>query len=78
VLWESITTPKDSTGMSLYNLVYGKEAKMSISLDFNALIFVVNIKRYRKQFIHQKENQSVAKIERRTKEIPKSNFSKEA
>jgi hypothetical protein len=33
---------KDSTRMSPYLLVYGKEEKMSISLKVNALIFVVN------------------------------------
>jgi hypothetical protein len=36
-------TPKDSTRMSPYILVYGKEEKMSISLKLNALISVVNI-----------------------------------
>jgi transposase InsO family protein len=41
-LWESRMTPKDTTGMSLYTLVYGKEAKMPISLELNALTFVVN------------------------------------
>jgi hypothetical protein len=41
-LWESITTPKDNIGLSLYRLVYGKETKMPISLDLNALTFVVN------------------------------------
>jgi hypothetical protein len=42
-LWASKETLKDTTGMSPYLLVYGKEAKMSISLELNALIFVVNI-----------------------------------
>jgi hypothetical protein len=41
-LWASKMTPKDKTGMSLYTLVYGKEAKMSISLELNAFTFVVN------------------------------------
>jgi transposase InsO family protein len=41
-LWESRMTPKDSTGMSPYTLVYGKEAKIPISLELNALTFVVN------------------------------------
>jgi hypothetical protein len=41
-LWASRTTPKDSTGMSPYLLVYGKELKMSISLELNELISVVN------------------------------------
>jgi hypothetical protein len=44
VLWERRMTPKDSTGMSLYTLVYGKEAKMTISLELNALTFMVNTK----------------------------------
>jgi len=35
-------TPKHNTGMSLYTLVYGKEAKISISLGLNTLNFVVN------------------------------------
>jgi transposase InsO family protein len=42
VLWESRMTPKDSIRMSPYLLVYGKEEKMSISLELNALISVVN------------------------------------
>jgi hypothetical protein len=41
-LWESRMTPKDSIKMSLYTLVYGKEAKMPVSLELNALSFVVN------------------------------------
>jgi hypothetical protein len=41
-LWASRTTPKDSTGMTLYLLVYGKEEKMPINLELNALIFMVN------------------------------------
>jgi hypothetical protein len=36
------TTLKDSTRMSPYLLVYGKEVKMLISLELNALISVVN------------------------------------
>jgi transposase InsO family protein len=35
-------TPKDRTEMSLYTFFYGKEEKMPISLEFNALTFVVN------------------------------------
>jgi transposase InsO family protein len=41
-LWEIRTTPKDSTGMSLYLLVYEKDEKMPINLELNALISVVN------------------------------------
>jgi hypothetical protein len=41
-LWESRMTPKDNTGMSPYTLVYGKEVKIPISLELNALTFVVN------------------------------------
>jgi hypothetical protein len=41
-LWASKMTLKDSTGMSLYMLVYGKEEKMPISLELNALTCVVN------------------------------------
>jgi hypothetical protein len=42
-LWARRTTSKDSTLMSMYLLVYGKEAKMSINLELNALISMVNI-----------------------------------
>jgi hypothetical protein len=41
-LWASIMTLKDSTGMSLYMLVYGKEEKIPISLELNALTYAVN------------------------------------
>jgi transposase InsO family protein len=41
-LWASRTTLKNSTEMSLYTLVYEKEAKMPISLELNALTFVFN------------------------------------
>ena len=44
VLWESRTTPKENTGISPYTLVYGKEAKIPISLELNALTFVANTK----------------------------------
>jgi 5'-3' exonuclease len=43
-LWASIMTLKDITRMSPYTLVYGKEGKMSISLELNALTFVVDTK----------------------------------
>jgi len=43
-LWERRTTPKDSTDMSPYLLVYGKGVKMSISIELNMFIFVVNTK----------------------------------
>jgi transposase InsO family protein len=42
-LWASITNLKDSTRMYPYILVYGKEAKMSINLELNALIYVFNV-----------------------------------
>jgi hypothetical protein len=35
-------TPKDSTRMSPYILVYGKEEKISIILELNAFISMVN------------------------------------
>jgi hypothetical protein len=41
-LWASRKTPKDSTGMTRYILVYGKEAKIPINLELIALISVVN------------------------------------
>jgi hypothetical protein len=40
-LWERRTTMKDSIGMTLYLLVYGKEAKMPINLELSTLIYVV-------------------------------------
>jgi hypothetical protein len=43
-LWASRMTPKDSTGMSLYMLVYGKEEKIPISLELNSFTCVVNTK----------------------------------
>jgi hypothetical protein len=55
-LWESRTTPKDSTGMSLYLLVYGKEEKMSISLELNALISVVNTEDTKTLHLSRKES----------------------
>jgi len=41
-LWASILTPQDNTRVSPYTLVYGKEEKMSIHLELNALTYVVN------------------------------------
>jgi hypothetical protein len=41
-LWARRMTRKDISGMSPYLLVYGKEEKISISLDINALIYMVN------------------------------------
>jgi hypothetical protein len=42
-LWVSRLTPKGSIGTSPYNLVYGKEARMTINLEINALAYTVNI-----------------------------------
>jgi hypothetical protein len=42
-LWASRLTPKDNTGSSPYTLVYGKEAKIPIHLELNALTYIVNI-----------------------------------
>jgi hypothetical protein len=42
-LWASRLTPKDSIGTSPYNLVYGKEARIPISLEINALAYTINI-----------------------------------
>jgi hypothetical protein len=36
-------TRKDSTRMPHYALVYGKEEKMTLSLELNDLTYVVNI-----------------------------------
>jgi len=41
-LWASRLTPKDSTGNSPYTLVYGKEARLSLHLELNALVLAIN------------------------------------
>jgi len=43
-LWENIMNLKDNIGMSPHILFYGKEVKITISIEFNALISVVNTK----------------------------------
>jgi len=35
--------PKDSIGMSPYMLVYGKEVKIPINLELNALTYAFNL-----------------------------------
>jgi hypothetical protein len=62
-LWESRKTPKDSTGMSLYLSVYGKEAKMLINLELNALISVVNIEDTKDTLSIQKRINQLMKME---------------
>jgi hypothetical protein len=41
-LWVSHLTPKDSTGHSPYTLVYGKEARMLLHMELNALVITTN------------------------------------
>jgi hypothetical protein len=41
-LWEKRMKLKDSIGMSLYVLVYGKEEKFPIILELNALNYAIN------------------------------------
>jgi hypothetical protein len=41
-LWESHLTPKDSTRHSPYTLVYGKEVRLPLHLELNALVLSIN------------------------------------
>jgi hypothetical protein len=41
-LWVRKMTLEDNIGLSPYTMVYGKEEKMSISLELNALNFAIN------------------------------------
>jgi len=69
-LWESRMNPKDSTKMSPYLLVYGKEEKISISLKLNALVYVVNTEdtKYRSS-IQRRINQLLKLEEERRKDL---------
>jgi hypothetical protein len=62
-LWASRTTLKDSTCMSPYLLVYGKEVKIPISLDFNALISMVNIEDTKESSPIQRRINQLLKLE---------------
>ena len=42
-LWERKFTPNDSTEISPYTLVYGKEARIPINIELKSLTYVVNI-----------------------------------
>ena len=66
-------TLKDNTGMSLYTLVYGKEEKMTINLDLNALTFVVNTEDA-EDFSHMQKsiNQLLKLEEERIKDMNKT------
>jgi hypothetical protein len=46
-LWASRLTPKYSTRFSPYTLLYGKEEKMLIHLELNALTYIVNIEYFK-------------------------------
>jgi hypothetical protein len=56
-------TPKESTGMSPYTLVYGKEAKIPISLELNALNFMVNTKGTKDSSLIQRRINQLLKLE---------------
>jgi hypothetical protein len=62
-LWASRKTSKDSIRMTLYLLVYGKEAKMPINLELNALIYVVNIEYTEDTYPTQKMINQLLKLE---------------
>jgi hypothetical protein len=54
---------KDSIGMSMYLLVYGKEEKMLINLEINALVFVVNTEDTKDNSPIQKRINQLLKLE---------------
>jgi hypothetical protein len=56
-------TPKGSTGMSPYTLVYGKEEKVPISLELNALTFVVYTKDAEGNSLIQRRIKRLLKLE---------------
>jgi len=55
-LWASRLTPKDNMGLPPYTLVYGKEAKIPIHLELNALTYDVNIEDLEYKFLFCKED----------------------
>jgi hypothetical protein len=62
-LWARRTTLKDNTGMSFYTSVYGKEVKMPISLELNALTFVVNTDDEEESSLMKKRINQLLKLE---------------
>jgi hypothetical protein len=62
-LWSSRTTPKDSTRMNLYPLVYGKEEKIPINLELNTLISTINTKDTEDTSTTQKRINQLLKLE---------------
>jgi hypothetical protein len=62
-LWVSIMTLKDNTRMYPYTLAYGKEAKMPIILELNALNLVVNTKDAKDSSPMQKRVNQLLKLE---------------
>jgi hypothetical protein len=68
-------TPKDSTGISPYALVYGKEAKMPLSLELNALTYAVNIEDTKDTPPLQKRLNQLLKSRRRESRSIKENMS---
>jgi hypothetical protein len=67
-LWESRLTPKDSIGTSPYNLVYGKEARMPINLEINALTYAINIEYLEEVSPLQKRYNQLIKLEEQRNE----------
>jgi hypothetical protein len=56
-------TLKDSTGMSPYMLVYGKEEKLPINLELNSLTCVVNTEDAEDSAPMQKRMNQLLKLE---------------
>jgi len=69
-LWASRTTPKNNTRMSPYLMVYGKEAKISISLELNALISMVNTEDIEDNSSIQRRINQLLKLEEERRKAP--------
>jgi hypothetical protein len=71
-LWESRLTPKDSTRLPTYTLVYGKEQENLIHMKLNALTYVVNID-YLEEFspLQRRYNQPMQLEEQQNKALRK-------
>jgi hypothetical protein len=71
-LWESRMTPKDNTRISPYVLVYGKEAKMPLNLELNALNYAVNVRIHKDTSpLHKRLNQLLKLEEERNEALKK-------
>jgi hypothetical protein len=69
-LWPRRMTPKENIGMYPYTLGYGKEAKMSISLELNALNFVVNTEDEEDSSLIQRRINQLLKLEEEQSKSP--------